>query len=279
MNTVDVRPSSSLVENVPRESPQTSLRNPTAETPVRISRRTEKAAIGCGCGKAVLGRLHKCHITAFVPFEKHTSSITLSLIINQNHRTVLTVTSLEAWAPATMSTTMTVTKPTASLSARAGVMDHSIYPPIERFQTIDGVVRSHAAEQEQKPAICYPVSAAADYEEHTPAEVDRYTDITAQYYMRQGLHPAVGIGASLSFPSYRIADILPPGSLFGASTSCCITGRFKFRNNSYISRSKSTWLCHAVPVYTAYCLCICQADGHGQLPQSDHTRKLPTSRH
>lgn len=94
-------------------------------------------------------------------------------------------------APATMSTTMTVTKPTASVSARAGVMDHSIYPPIERFQTIDGVVRSHAAEQEQKPAICYPVSAAADFEEHTPAEVDRYTDITAQFYINQGLQPAV----------------------------------------------------------------------------------------
>ena len=94
-------------------------------------------------------------------------------------------------APATMSTTMTVTKPAASSPARAGVMDHSIYPPIERFQTIDGVVRSHAAEQEQKPAICYPVSAAADFEEHTPAEVDRYTDITAQFYINQGLQPAV----------------------------------------------------------------------------------------
>ena len=92
-----------------------------------------------------------------------------------------------------MSTTMTVTKPTA-VSARAGVMDHSIYPPIERFQTIDGVVRSHAAEHEQKPAICYPVNAAADYEEHTPAEIDRYTDTTAQYYVGHGLQPAVSTG-------------------------------------------------------------------------------------
>lgn len=85
-------------------------------------------------------------------------------------------------------TTMTVTKPPA---ARAGVMDHSIYPPIERFHTIDGVIRSHAAEQEQKPAMCYPVKAAADFEEHTPAEVDRYTDHAAQYYIEQGLKPAV----------------------------------------------------------------------------------------
>jgi hypothetical protein len=77
-------------------------------------------------------------------------------------------------------------------------MDHSIYPPIERFQTIDGVVRSHAAEQEQKSAICYPVSAAADYEEHTPAEVDRYVDITAQHYIDQGLPPAVSAETFLS---------------------------------------------------------------------------------
>jgi len=92
-----------------------------------------------------------------------------------------------------MSTTITLTKPTA-VSARAGVMDHSIYPPIERFQTIDGVLRSHAAEHEQKPAICYPVNAAADYEEHTPAEIDRYTDTTAQYYIGHGLQPAVSTG-------------------------------------------------------------------------------------
>jgi acyl-CoA synthetase (AMP-forming)/AMP-acid ligase II len=74
---------------------------------------------------------------------------------------------------------------------QTGRMDHSIYPPIERFQTIDGLLRSHAAEQEQKPAICYPVNTSSDFEEHTPAEVDRYTDITAQYYIDQGLEPAV----------------------------------------------------------------------------------------
>jgi hypothetical protein len=89
-----------------------------------------------------------------------------------------------------MSTTITITKPT-TVTAQVGVMDHSIYPPIERFQTIDGVIRSHAAEQEQKSAICYPVNAAADFEEHTPAEVDRYTDTAAQYYIDQGLRPAV----------------------------------------------------------------------------------------
>jgi hypothetical protein len=130
-------------------------------------------------------KLPSCHLKGIqVPLHSALSSI----------KPIVLCWSLQApklGPPTTMSTTMTVTKPAASVSARAGVMDHSIYPPIERFQTIDGVVRSHAAEQEQKPAICYPVNAAADFEEHTPAEVDRYTDIAAQYYINQGLQPAV----------------------------------------------------------------------------------------
>jgi hypothetical protein len=78
-------------------------------------------------------------------------------------------------------------------------MDHSIYPPIERFQTIDGLLRSHAAEHEQKPAICYPVNTSSDFEEHTPAEVDGYVDISAQYYIDHGLEPAVSIDSSRVF--------------------------------------------------------------------------------
>jgi hypothetical protein len=94
-----------------------------------------------------------------------------------------------------MSTTTTVTM-SEKRPVQAGRMDHSIYPPIERFQTINGLLRSHAAEQEQKPAICYPVNTSSDFEEHTPAEVDRYTDITAQYYIDHGLEPAVSTKSS-----------------------------------------------------------------------------------
>jgi hypothetical protein len=94
-----------------------------------------------------------------------------------------------------MSTTTTVTM-SEKRPLQAGRMDHSIYPPIERFQTIDGLLRSHAAEQEQRPAICYPVNTSSDFEEHTPAEVDRYTDITAQYYISHGLKPAVSTRSS-----------------------------------------------------------------------------------
>jgi hypothetical protein len=105
-----------------------------------------------------------------------------------------------------MSTTTTITKPQPP-ALQAGVMDHSIYPPIERFQTIDGVIRSHAAEEEQKPAICYPFKTAADFEEHTPAEVDRYTDTAAQYYIDQGLQPAVRTYSFSNYAFCRVANV------------------------------------------------------------------------
>ncbi|KAM0720927.1 hypothetical protein Q7P37_003212 [Cladosporium fusiforme] len=88
-----------------------------------------------------------------------------------------------------MSLTMTLTKPRQS-AAQAGRVDHSIYPPVEYFHTIDGIIRSHAAEHEQKPLICYPAKGASDFEEHTPAEVDRYVDLAAKYYIGHGLEPA-----------------------------------------------------------------------------------------
>jgi hypothetical protein len=133
--------------------------------------------------KHIRAALLKCHKITFVC---HDTAV-------QFHHTLPSVESSSSYITpqslilAAMSTTMTVTKPQATPSA------------IERFQTIDGLIRSHAAEHDQKPAICYPVKAAADFEEHTPAEVDRYTDITAQYYIDQGLKPAVRISCLAPF--------------------------------------------------------------------------------
>ncbi|KAF7715772.1 NRPS-like protein biosynthetic cluster [Penicillium ucsense] len=69
---------------------------------------------------------------------------------------------------------------------------HASYPPIERFMTIDGLLRSHASQSDQAdiPLICYPVLGAADFEKHTAGDLDRFTDAVVQYYMRCGLVPA-----------------------------------------------------------------------------------------
>ncbi|KAK5788766.1 hypothetical protein VI817_009724 [Penicillium citrinum] len=69
---------------------------------------------------------------------------------------------------------------------------HAAYPPIEHFLTIDGLLKSHAAQPDEarKPLICYPIQGADDFEEHTAGDLDRYTDVAVQYYMKQGLGPA-----------------------------------------------------------------------------------------
>lgn len=74
---------------------------------------------------------------------------------------------------------------------------HARYPPVEKFMTIDGLLRSHAAEPDaaQRPLICYPNRSANDFEEHTAKDLDRYTDVAARFYMEHGLPPAVGSSA------------------------------------------------------------------------------------
>ena len=69
--------------------------------------------------------------------------------------------------------------------------DFSRHSPIEQYQTIDSLLRSHAAETEQKPLICYPATGVSDFEEHTAAAIDRYTDLAVQHYIENGLQPAV----------------------------------------------------------------------------------------
>ena len=74
---------------------------------------------------------------------------------------------------------------------QAGRISHAAYPAIEQFQTIDGLLKSHASESDQKPLICYPVQGASDFEEHSAADLDWATDATVAYYLEQGLKPAV----------------------------------------------------------------------------------------
>ncbi|KAJ5614499.1 hypothetical protein N7528_008153 [Penicillium herquei] len=69
---------------------------------------------------------------------------------------------------------------------------HASYPPVEQFMTIDGLLKSHATQknESEKPLICYPVSGAADFEQHTAGDIDRYTDLAVRSYMEKGLAPA-----------------------------------------------------------------------------------------
>lgn len=101
----------------------------------------------------------------------------------RNHTTMSTVTVTEGTQPQA--------KDIASRLLNGTL--HAQWPNIEEFQTIDGLLISHAAQPDdaKRPLICYPIQGAADFEEHTAGDIDRYTDVAVCYYVEQGLPPAV----------------------------------------------------------------------------------------
>ena len=71
--------------------------------------------------------------------------------------------------------------------------DHSQFVPIEKYLTIDGLLKSHALEPAEPPLICYPAKGVSDYEEHTAKVLDRFTDAAVARYIELGLEPAVSV--------------------------------------------------------------------------------------
>ena len=94
---------------------------------------------------------------------------------------------------ANMATVTTTIAPPASGQPFSLKLKHhdASYLPTSKFNTIDGLLKSHAAEPEQTPLICYPKEGAADFELHTGQDLDRFTDAAVQFYLANGLEPAV----------------------------------------------------------------------------------------
>ena len=89
-------------------------------------------------------------------------------------------------------TTETMTAPAQSGSDTPKLSnDHSSHPPIEKFLTIDGLLKSHASESAEPPLICYPARGVSDYEEHTAKALDKFTDAAVARYLELGLEAAV----------------------------------------------------------------------------------------
>lgn len=64
-------------------------------------------------------------------------------------------------------------------------------PPPSTYQTLDGLLRSHASEEDDIPLVGYPAQGVDDYEVHTAKMLDRYVDAACVWYQQQGLIPAV----------------------------------------------------------------------------------------
>lgn len=88
---------------------------------------------------------------------------------------------------------MTATEQLAPAQSPTVKNDFSRHPPIEQFITIDRLLKSHAAEPDQRPLICYPEKGVSDFEDYSAAALDRYTDGAVDFYIRNGLPPAVRV--------------------------------------------------------------------------------------
>ncbi|EME44159.1 NRPS-like protein [Dothistroma septosporum NZE10] len=93
---------------------------------------------------------------------------------------------------ANMATATTTMAPPGAAQPSSSESKHhdASYLPTSRFNTIDGLLKSHAAEPEQTPLICYPKEGAADFELHTGQDLDRFTDAAVQFYLANDLEPA-----------------------------------------------------------------------------------------
>ncbi|KAK3715521.1 hypothetical protein LTR37_007009 [Vermiconidia calcicola] len=104
--------------------------------------------------------------------------------------------------------TATMVAPERSEQKPAAFNDFSRHPPIEKFTTIDRLLKSHAAEPIQKPLIFYPSTGVSDFEEYTGTALDCLTDLAVQFYIRNGLEPA-----DPSLEKAPVVAVLAPSSL------------------------------------------------------------------
>lgn len=92
------------------------------------------------------------------------------------------------------SSTVTVSAPTtvqsaaAENSTKSGMANR---PPPSYYLTIDGLLKSHAAEVTDIPLVGYPATSVDDFEVHTAKTLDKYIDAACWWYQQQGLTPAV----------------------------------------------------------------------------------------
>lgn len=73
------------------------------------------------------------------------------------------------------------------------------------YQTLDGLIRSHAAELEEISLLAYPLVGVSDFEIYTAKALDRSVDAAVAYYREAGLSPAVII---LQTESIHSSDVL-----------------------------------------------------------------------
>lgn len=156
----------------------------SARSPLAKQRRGK--GIRCGTAEA-----HGFESSSYPIPDAGTTKIQTRYKVN-SVRTQIVVTNyiLKCNSTATI-TIMTATEQRGSVQTPTVKNDFSRHPPIERFITIDRLLKSHATEPDQRPLICYPEKGVSDFEEYSAAALDRHTDNAVDFYIRNSLPPAV----------------------------------------------------------------------------------------
>lgn len=148
--------------------------------------------------------------------------------------------------------------------------DFSRHPPIEKFITIDGLLKSHAAEAEQKPLICYPKKGVSDFEEYTAAALDKFADSAVDFYTRNGLEPAVSADDPL--PVDLRTTYFHTGPQSGESASCCYSRTIEHRRYRDDLRPQPARMGYPVSKYTTDSGCLCSTARNGRLFDCYHPK-------
>jgi len=157
----------------------------------------------------------------------------------------------------TMATATMTMPPQGNLQAAHGEnstkngMANRPHPSV--YLTIDGLIRSHAAEDADIPTIGYPAQGVSDYEIHTAKVVDRYVDAACWWYQKQGLQPAVS--DTTMFLSWHLTFLGPVGR---KGTCHCTAHAIMLGGYNIILCAEQTRLGSALPIHETYGTSICQ---------------------
>lgn len=155
-----------------------------------------------------------------------------------------------------MTTTLTAAPANLIDNGRGKSTKGRMGPPPSFYQTIDGLIRSHAAEDADIPMIGYPAQSVSDYEIHTAKNVDRYVDAACWWYQKQGLQPAVSVSRPASFLYLTVA-----GPVKRQGTCRCTSHTIRLRCHSILLCSQQIRLGSTLPFDETHCASICQPFG------------------
>ena len=109
-----------------------------------------------------------------------------------------------------MSITETINPPAPAVTVTKQAVQVPVNerPLPSKFNTIDGIIKSHVAEGYTSTVLAYPATGVSDFEEYTAKDLDRFIDAAVDTYIKNGVKPA-----DPADPEAPVMAVLAPSSL------------------------------------------------------------------